>query len=295
MTRFIERALAALAVATLSVSTAAAAITVGGKNFTEQLLMAEMTTQLLDAHGYDAEKRDGMGSTVLRKAQLNGQVDLYWEYTGTSLVTYNKKSPKGLSPQETAEKVRSMDKKKGLVWLDCSDANNTYALAVRKGIDNTSDIKTLSDLAAAYNNGRELTLATDAEFSQREDGLPGLEKAYDFDVPRSMQATMDAGLTYKALKEGQADIGLVFATDGRIDAFDFRVLKDNKHFFPNYALCPVVREETLSANPELKGILNELSAHLDTRTMQRLNGRVDVDKVEVRKVARQFLQKQGLI
>lgn len=295
MIRFVNRMLAAMALTVLSVSTATASITVGGKNFTEQLLMSEMTNQLLDAHGYDVEKRDGMGSTVLRKAQLNGQVDVYWEYTGTSLVTYNKMSAKGLSPEETIKKVRETDAKKGLAWLECSDANNTYALAVKKGADDTSDIKTLSDLAQAYNNDRKLKMAVNAEFPHREDGLIGLQDKYGFRVPRAQRAPMDSGLTYSALKEGEADIALVFATDGRIDAFDFRVLKDDKGFFPNYALCPVVRKDTLKANPGMREPLENLASKLDNSTMQRLNARVDVDKVAVRKVAQQFLEKQGLL
>ncbi|WP_070988023.1 glycine betaine ABC transporter substrate-binding protein [Halofilum ochraceum] len=295
MIRYMKRILTGFAAFALSVSAASAEITVGGKNFTEQLLMAEMTTQLLEAKGFDVNKSDGMGSTVLRKAQVNGQVDVYWEYTGTSLVTYNKASAEGLSPEQTINKVRKLDKKQGLTWLNCSDANNTYALAVKEGADNTGDIKTLSDLAAAYGEGRELMMAVNAEFPHREDGLIGLEKEYDFRVPRPMRAPMDSGLTYSALNEDEADIALVFATDGRIEAFDFRLLEDDKGFFPNYALCPVVRSDTLKENPKLRGPLNRLASKLDDATMQRLNARVDVDKVEIRKVAREFLKEQGLI
>lgn len=295
MIRYFNRLLTALAITALTISTATAAITVGGKNFTEQLLMAEMTTQLLEANGFDVNKRDGMGSTVLRKAQVNGQIDVYWEYTGTSLVTYNKMDPQGLSAAETLEKVRAADKRQGLVWLQCSDANNTYALAVKEGADDTGGIRTLSDLADAYNDGRELVMAVNAEFPHRDDGLVGLQKMYDFQVPRSLRAPMESGLTYGALRQDEADIALVFATDGRIAAFDFRVLRDDQGFFPNYALCPVVRKETLDANPDLDDILNELSSRLDDATMQRLNKSVDVDKNTIEEVAEGFLKEQGLI
>ncbi len=295
MMRYTKKLLTGLAASVLSVSAASAEITVGGKNFTEQLLMAEMTTQLLEANGFDVDKNDGMGSTVLRKAQVNGQIDVYWEYTGTSLITYNKGSAEGMSAKETIKEVRKLDKEQGLTWLNCSRANNTYALAVKEGAEATADIQSLSDLAAAYNDGKELTMAVNAEFPHREDGLIGLEKEYDFRVPRSMRSPMDSGLTYSALKEGEADIALVFATDGRIEAFDFRVLEDDKSFFPNYALCPVVRSDTLKENPKLRGPLNRLSSKLDDDTMQRLNARVDVDKVEIRKVAQEFLEEEGLI
>lgn len=295
MMRYMKRLLMGFAASVLSVSAASAEVTVGGKNFTEQLLMAEMTTQLLEAHGFDVDKNDGMGSTVLRKAQVNGQIDVYWEYTGTSLITYNKGSAEGKSAEETIKEVRKLDREQGLTWLKCSKANNTYALAVKEGAEATADIQSLSDLAAAYNDGKELTMAVNAEFPHRDDGLIGLEKEYDFKVPRSLRSPMDSGLTYSALKEGEADIALVFATDGRIEAFDFRVLEDDKGFFPNYALCPVVRSDTLKENPKLRGPLNRLSSKLDDDTMQRLNARVDVDKVEIREVAKEFLEQEGLI
>ena len=295
MIRYIQRLGCALAVAVLSASVANAQVTVGGKNFTEQLLMAEMTTMLLEDRGFDVSKRDGMGSTVLRKAQVNGQVDVYWEYTGTSLITYNKMSPEGLTPEETVAKVREADKEKGLVWLECSNANNTYALAVREGDDKTGGIESFSDLAAAYRDGRGLKLAAGPEFAHREDGLPGVEETYDFDVSRGNLKMMELGLTYSALKEGQVDVGVVFATDGRIAAFDFRTLEDDKGFFPNYALCPVVRQDTLDKHPDVRQPLEKLASMLDDETMRSLNKRVDVDKMEVGKVAEKFLEEQGLI
>lgn len=295
MMRYVKSLCYALSLGALTVSTAATAVTVGGKNFTEQLIMAEMTTQLLKDRGYDVTKRDGMGSTVLRKAQVNGQVDAYWEYTGTSLVTYNKKDPSGMNAQETVAKVRELDKEKGLVWLECSDANNTYALAVREGDDQTEGIKSLSDLAKAYRQGESLKMGVNSEFPHREDGLIGMEKTYDFEVSRPDQKPMETGLIYNALKEDQVDVGLVFATDGRIAAFNFRTLEDDKSFFPNYALCPVVRKDTLDDNPGIRKPLEKLSSMLDDDTMRSLNKKVDVDKMEVSKVAKNFLKEQGLI
>lgn len=288
-------ALAAGAVMALGVSAqAAGTIVVGGKNFTEQKLMAEMTVQLLKAKGFTVEKKAGMGSTVLRKAQENGQIDVYWEYTGTSLVTYNKVKDK-LDAAGTYNKVKELDAKKGLVWLKPSNANNTYALAIKDGDASTKGISTLSEMAAAYKGGKALKMAVNAEFPKRPDGLPGLEKAYGFKVSRPNQAHMDSGLTYQALKEGEADIALVFATDGRIAAFGFKVLKDDKGYFPNYALAPVVRKETLDKHPGLKAPLEALAAKLDDATMQRLNGEVAVEKKTIEAVAAKFLKDAGLI
>jgi osmoprotectant transport system substrate-binding protein len=275
-------------------SAQAATIVVGGKNFTEQLLLAEMTAQLLKAKGFDVDKRDGMGSQIVRDAQVNGQVDVYWEYTGTSLVTYNKVTDP-MSAEDTYKKVKELDAAAGLTWLDPSSANNTYALAVRSSDPRTDSLNTLSDVAKALNDGGDLVIALGAEFSKRPDGLPGLETAYGFQTTRANLSTMDDGLTYQALNEDQVDLAVVFATDGRISAFNFRVLQDDKGFFPNYALAPVVRTETLEANPALEEPLNALSAQLSDDVMQRLNAEVDVEKKTIEEVASTFLGEGGLI
>ncbi len=284
----------ALAGIGLAASAHAATIVVGGKNFTEQLLLAEMTAQLLKAKGFEVDKRDGMGSQVVRDAQVNGQVDVYWEYTGTSLVTYNKVKER-MNAVDTYKKVKELDAKKGLTWLEPSAANNTYALAVRASDAKTDALKTLSDMAKAYNDKKGLIMAVNAEFPKRPDGLPGLQKAYGFKTTRADLKAMDSGLTYQALKEDQVDLALVFATDGRIKAFNFRVLEDDKGFFPNYALAPVVRTKTLDANPKLAEPLNALSAKLNDKVLQRLNAEVDVEKKPVEAVATAFLKSAGLI
>ena len=278
----------------VSATVEAQTIVVGGKNFTEQLLMAEMTAQLLQASGYQVDKRDGMGSQVVRDAQVNGQVDVYWEYTGTSLVTYNKIG-EPMNAEDTYNTVKEMDANVGLTWLDPSAANNTYALAARSSDDKTDSIRTLSDLAAAYNAGTALLMAVNAEFPGRPDGLPGLEGAYGFQTTRDNLRSMDSGLTYQALQQDQVDIALVFATDGRIEAFDFRVLEDDKGFFPNYALAPVIRTETLDANPDLAEPLNALSAVLSDEVMQGLNAAVDVEHEAIETVASEFLSANDLI
>lgn len=275
-------------------SLAADTIVVGGKNFTEQQLMAEMTARLLQAKGYEVDKRAGMGSAVLRQAQEQGQVDVYWEYTGTSLINYNKINDR-MSPQETYDKVKELDAKQGLVWLEPSKANNTYALAMNQKEAEEMGIQTISDLAKAINEGKALTLASNAEWYARPDGLKPLQEEYGFEFGRANVKRMDSGLTYQALKEDQVDVALVFATDGRIPAFDFKVLEDDKNYFPAYALTPVVRKDTLDKHPDLADALNSLSAKLDDQTMAKLNASVDVEKKTIEEVAESFLKEQGLI
>lgn len=277
-----------------SLSTAhAEEIVVGGKNFTEQQILASMTGQYLESLGYDVEERSGMGSAVLRQAQENGQIDLYWEYTGTSLINYNDVSER-LSPEDTYARVKELDAEKGLVWLEPSAANNTYALAMRESEAQERGIASLSDLAQAVNDDKGLSFALNAEFYARDDGWRPLQKAYDFRVGRADVKRMDSGLVYQALRDGQVDVGLVFATDGRIPAFDFTVLEDDKGYFPAYALTPVVREESLKANPELESQMNALSAELNDDTMASLNAQVDVEKKTIEQVAEEFLKEHGL-
>ncbi len=275
-------------------SAAGKTIVVGGKDFTEQLIMAEMTAQLLRAHGFSVDTRTGMGSTVLRQALVNGQIDVYWEYTGTALIVYDK-IKKHLSPQQTYDTVKKLDAKKGIVWLNPSAANNTYALVMNKAEADQLNIHTISDLAKTINGGKKLTFASDAEFAGRADGLRPLEKAYGFMFGRANIKLMDPGLTYQALHNHQVDVALAFATDGRIPAFNFVVLKDDKDYFPSYALTPVVREKTLAADPKLAPLLNGLSAKLDDATLAKLNASVDVDKKTVQAVASAFLKSQNLV
>lgn len=294
MLKIVKKLALTLALPVLAVSSLQASeIVIGGKNFTEQQLLTEITSQYLEIKGFDVEKRAGMGSTVLRKAQENGQIDLYWEYTGTSLLNYNKFKGK-LNPTEVYQKVKELDAKKGLVWLNASSANNTYALAMRKDDADKAGIQSLSDLADAVNNDAGLQVAVNAEFYARDDGFKPLQKAYGFKMKRKDIKRMDSGLTYTALKEKQVDIALVFATDGRIQAFNFVTLADDKNYFPNYALTPVIRADTLAANPTLESLLNQLSGMIDDNIMRDLNARVDVLHMPIEQTAKEFLAGVGI-
>ena len=269
-------------------------IVVGGLNYTEHLILTSATFQLLEANGYNVDKRDGLGTSVLRQAQENGQVDLYWEYTGNSVILFNDQ-PQPADAAETYATAKRLDAEKGLIWLDPSDTNNTYALAMREADAEERDIHTLSDLAESMNDGADLTLASNAEFYARDDGLRPLQEAYGFEFPRSNVKRMDSGLTYSALREEEVDVALVFATDGRNGAFDFEVLDDDQQFFPVYQLAPVVREETLDAHPDLEPLLNEISAALNDETLIDLNRRVDVDDQNIERVAKDFLTENDLM
>ncbi|PSW18330.1 glycine/betaine ABC transporter substrate-binding protein [Photobacterium sanctipauli] len=286
------------AVALLGSASAMAAgkLVVGGKGYTEQLIMSTMTSQYLAGLGYDVDQRDGMGSTVLRTAQLNGQIDLYWEYTGTGLVTFNKVVEK-LSPAETYQRVKELDEQVGLVWLNPSKANNTYALAMRKDFAKEKGIESITDMMdwLQTEDGSNAQLASNIEFSARPDGLKSLLAAYEFEMPRHNLRKMNSGLVYQALAQEVVDISMVFATDGRVKAFNFYVLKDDREHFPNYALTPVVRQDTLAQFPQLAEQLNVLSALMNDDVMSTLNATVDVEGVSIEHVARDFLKQNDLI
>jgi osmoprotectant transport system substrate-binding protein len=280
----------------ITVQTAlAASVVVGGKGFTEQLLLAEITGQYLKNKGFDVELKTGMGTSLVREALENKQVDLYWEYTGTAFLNFHKNKFANQPGEEIYTAVKAKDAKIGIIWLNASAANNTYALAVRQADAKSKGMTSLEDLAAKLNSGEKLTLGCNIEFYKRDDGLKPLQKTYGFKFPRSDIKRMETGLIYKALKDGDVDVGLVFATDGRIPAFNFVVLKDTKNYFPAYAITPTVRKETLDAHPELAKHLNKLSGLIDDATMSRLNAEVDVEKKSVTEVARDFLKAQGLI
>jgi len=290
----------ALAIALVSVAihaggATAQTIVVGGKAFTEQQIMTAMTVALLKAKGFNPERKAGMGSAAVRSALENGQIDVYWEYTGTGLGVFNKITDQFNSAEDAYRKIKEVDAAKGIVWLDMSPVNNTYGFAMNRDDAQKRGIATVSDLAKAINGGTKLTFASNAEFYARPDGLPGWQKAYGFEFERDNVKRMDTGLTYSALKDHQVDTAVVFATDGRIPAFNFVVLKDDKHYAPPYNLTPVVRKEILDKYPKIAEPLNALSGKLNDDTMAKLNASVDVDKKSVEDVAEGFLKANGLI
>lgn len=270
-------------------------ITVGGKDFTEQHILTKMTALYLKENGYDVEEADGMGSTVVRKALENGQIDLYWEYTGTALIVFLKQDVV-TDPDKAYQTVKDIDAKNGLVWLNKSDVNNSYAVLMRKDTAEKLGIKSLEDLADAVNkDASKLKLASNAEFFSRQDGLIGLQKKYGFTFPKKNIVKMDNGLVLNALKEQQVQVSMGTTTDGRNKGFNLVVLEDNKQFFPPYNAVPVVREEALKKNPEAKELLNKMAAKLNEETMTELNYRVDVKHEDVTKVAKEWLSKNGFI
>ena len=279
----------------LASAVAAQTIGVGGKAFTEQQIMTAMTVALLKAKGFTPDRKAGMGSAAVRSALENGQIDVYWEYTGTALAVFNKINDKFDSADAAYKKIKEVDAAKNIVWLNMSPVNNTYAFAMNADDAKKRGIVTMTDYAKAVKADPKLTFASNAEFYSRPDGLPGWQQTYGFEIDRDNVKRMDTGLVYQALKDRQVDSGVVFATDGRIPAFNFVVIKDDKNYAAPYNMTPVVRKEIADKNPKLVEALNAVSAKLNNETMAKLNATVDVDKKTPEEVAEAFLKQNGLI
>lgn len=276
-------------------------VTVGSKEFTEQLVLGQLTIEMLEANGIPTEDETNLGGTViLREAQEEGEVDLAWEYTGTGLITHLGFEDPITDPEEAYEVVKEEDyENNDLIWLDYAPMNNTYTIMMREEDAEELNIESLSDLAAAINEGVEAPepgqwlFATNHEYSVREDGYPGLTEHYDFYFEGTQ--IMDEGIIYGALREGDVALGMGFATDGRIDGFDLLTLEDDKYYHPVYNGAPVVRAEILDKYPEIEEVLMPLIELLDDETMQQLNAKVDIDGYEPDEVAVEFLEEEGLI
>jgi len=289
------RRLALVAMCAASMQASAATLVLGGKNFTEQYLLAEITTQYLRSKGYTIDERTGLGSTLMRSAQENGQLDIVWEYTGTAAIVYDKITEK-LDSQTLYQRVKALDEKRGLIWLDASPLNNTYALGLPHQVAQKTGIRTISQLSAmmAAEPKQKHVFAMDAEFANRPDGLKPLEAAYGMHFSRADVRQMDPGLVYTALRNNQVTVGLIYTTDGRVKGFDVTPLEDDLHYFPAYNATPVVRKAVLDQNLRLAAQLNALSAVMNNDVVLEMNKQVDIDGKSVQAVAAEFLRTHTL-
>ena len=272
-------------------------LVVGSKAFTEQRLLGQIMIQLLEKNGFKVDDKTGLGGTlVVREALVNKQIDICMEYTGTALLTILKAPQPINDPVKCHEEVKLLDAKNGVVWLPFIPFNNTYCLMMRRADAEKLNIKSISDLATyVKDNPGKVAFGLNAEFYSRPDGYKPLQAAYDFKFPEDKIIKMDPGLLYKALKDGQVQVSMGFSTDGRIKEFDLLVLQDDKLYFPVYNPCVVVRQETLTAYPEIATIFAPLSQKLDTKTITELNFQVDGEKKSAKDVAKEWLTKAGLL
>jgi osmoprotectant transport system substrate-binding protein len=289
--RLPRRALLALPALLARPAGAAPVLRIGSKNFTEQLVVAELFAQGLEKAGARVERRVNLGGTAIAQASLlSGEIDLYPEYTGTGLGVVLKQKPEGTAAEVLAKVRAGYQAQFNLTWLDPSGIDNGNALLVLPRTAQRLGLVTLSDLARA---APQLTLAAGNEFADRADGLPGLKRVYGMEFRRFRQFAA-LGLRYAALQHGQADVVNAYATDWQIAVGGYTVMQDDKHLWPPYQLAAVVRDQALRDWPGLAAPLLAIGARLDNPVMQELNRQVDQDGEEPREVAARFLQQHGL-
>lgn len=266
-------------------------IVIASKPFAEQFILAHMAAELLKAKGNVAVdiSKIGMGpSELLHPAMEKGQIDIYPEYTGTAWMAILKQ-PVERDKEVLYRKVKEAYAEKfKLVWLPLLGFQNTFALAVTRETADKWKLKTISDLARQPN----LTLIGDATAFTRDDEYPGLKKEYGLD---GKSKVVDVNFYYEGLKQNQADVALVFSTDGRLKQYNLVVLADDKHFFPPYETGYVLRQEIAAKYPKVKEILALLSGKISDQTMTELNFQVEVEKKDPADVARKFLKDKGMI
>ncbi|MFA9422319.1 MAG: glycine betaine ABC transporter substrate-binding protein [Sedimentibacter sp.] len=265
-------------------------IRITNKNYTEQRLLGQVMKVYLESKGFETEISELGGSALCFAALENDNVDIYVEYTGTAYGEYLKHS-EILSADETYDVTKSeMEEQYGITWLEPLGFNNTYVLSVTSKTAEELNIASISDIIPLSG---DMELGCDNEFPLRADGLPGLMETYaglEFKKVNSM----DQGLTYTALNEGQVDINVSYATDGRIAKYNLVNLQDDKNFFPPYYAAPIMKQEFADANPEVVEALSELSGKFTDETMQKYNLMVD-EGGDPDDVATQMLQDLGLI
>lgn len=274
-------------------------ITVGSKNFTEQLILGKMAVILLKSAGADVEDLTNIpGSASQRQAMLEGDIGFEWEYTGTAWISYLGHENPIPDPQKQYEAVRKEDLRKNqLVWLEPAPMNNTYGFAAKRQVAEELGVSKLSDLAKIPK--QERTFCVESEFKNRNDGLQPMLKTYDIPlgqgVPRDNIKTLQTGAIYAATDQGVCNFGEVFTTDGRIEALDLVVLEDDRNFFPVYNVCPVFLQDIVQDYPQVRDLFNPLSATLTNEVMIDLNASVDVEGEDPSEVAYRYLEEEGFI
>jgi osmoprotectant transport system substrate-binding protein len=272
-----------------------ASFTVSSKDFTESILLGKITEYLLQAHGAKfTDKTDIKGSVNTRNALTSSQVDMYWEYTGTAWITYQKNTKPISDSTQQYQAVKTADAANGIAWLDAAPMNDTYAMATRAGEAGKLGMHSLSDLAKL--SPSDATYCLESEFSTRDDGFPGMTKAYGLTAGKDQTKMLDTGVIYtETAKGGTCNFGEVFATDGRISALKLTVLKDDKNFFPNYNAALTLKQSLLTKYPAIATIVNPVAAKLDDATMTELNAEVDAQGLPADQVAQDWLKKNGFI
>lgn len=278
-----------------------ARVTVGSKNFSENVLLGKMAIILLQSAGATVTDLTNIpGSAAARQAMIDGQIQTMWEYTGTGWITYLGHEKPIPDEEEQYTAVRDEDLKSNkLVWLKPAPMNNTYGFAITKKVFEKYKITKLSELNKVP--VEERTFCVESELINRPDGLKGMLAKYAVPlgsskgVPQSNLKTFQTGAIYDATAKGSCNFGEVFTTDGRILALNLKVLEDDRNFFPKYNVALVLTQETEKKYPQIAELAGPLSEKLTNEVLLKLNAEIDVEGREPADVAYEWLKKEGFV
>lgn len=274
-------------------------ITVGSKEYTEQVIMGYILEYTLAAAGADVRDLTGIvGSRSTREAQLRDQVDVAYEFTGNAWINYLGHEKPIPDSREQYEAVRDEDlERNDMVWLPPGPMDDTYALATSKKVVERTGVRTLSQYAELVKRSPAAAkTCVDTEFRARQDGYPGMAAAYGFDPARAQTPVLQVGIIYQATADGdQCDFGEVFTTDGRIAALDLVVLEDDKQFFAHYNPSVTMKREFFEAHPEIAEVTAPVTAALTNDAIIEMNKQVDVEGRDPAVVARDWMLAEGFV
>lgn len=270
-----------------------ASFTVGSKEFTESIVLGKITAKVLENAGAKVTDKTGItGTATVREALESGEVDMYWEYTGTGWVNILGNTTTEV-PDDLYKAVSDADAKNKVAWLEPAPFEDTYRIAVSDDFAKKNDISTTSDAAAyikAHPDDSDICAAS--EFINRDDGLPGLENAYG--IAFSDVVELDLNLVYTQIGK-KCPFGEVFSTDGRIVSQKLTVLDDDKSFFVEYLGALTLRQDVLDEYPAISDIMAPVSKALTNEVVTDLNARVDVDAEKPDDVVSDWLDSEGLL
>ena len=269
-------------------------VIVGSKDFTESIVLSKIVKQFILANGGKVvDKTNIKGSSTTREAMVSGDINMYWEYTGTAWLVYQKQTDVNIAPDALYKKVVAGDRAAKVTWLPMTSFNDTYAWAITKANAAKYGVKTYSDLVKKLPAGS--AWCVESEFQSRPDGWAGFKTKYGISDSNITTKVLDTGAIYQATKDGQCMVGEVFATDGRIGALGLMVPQEDISYFPPYNAALTMTDATAKKYPQLVKALAPIAAKISNATMQNLNARVDVLGEDADTVAKSFLSASGLV
>ena len=270
-------------------------VSVGSKEFDEQLVLGQLTIKMMCAAGADVtDETNTKGSTQTRKKLIDGVTDVVWEYTGTGWINYLGHDKPITDPQAQYDAVKKEDLAKNqLVWGPLAPFNNTYAFATTDEFAEKNGLKSHSDMAAYIKKNPSSTVCVESEFAARPDGYPGFKKTYG--ITGGKLKSLGTGGVYTQLDKGNCDFGEIFTTDGRLAALGLSVLDDDKGYFPLYNGVAVTRADFDKEHPEMLKVLEPLSKELTTEVMTDLNKKISSDGEPADQIAEDFLKEKGFL